>query len=374
MAATNEQTAWQIFVAANCPQNGRLTWENWTEQTCFAQPDAPGCAPAAAAAAGRRPLHVSHLREKRGVGAAPAAAAATPGPCSAMVTAGNAPASLKPFVPKNLSATAQFCEEVYVDPSEASYVRAPASGATLANLAGQVAYAGSAGAIKFPTSAVEIKADWLPAASVNNAFDCGSNAPAGVYVETIGGACYALVGIHISSKLLPNWLWATFEPQNTVTNPNRCNPDLYNSCNDPWGSNPATSTGQTTAATPALAALMTQAGLAKEFQNYRLVGAQSAYVDATNNPIQLGNSFVEFNAQVPPHQASCQTCHSYALVSTVGQENPNFGAFPGTPSIGTPGTAPLPAQGGGTWVPQDFSWMLGIMPSTPPTRPAGTKN
>ena len=30
--------------------------------------------------------------------------------------------------------------------------------------------------------------------------------------------------------------------------------------------------------------------------------------------------------------------------------------------IGTPGPAPLPAQGGGTWVSQDFSWMLGIMP------------
>jgi hypothetical protein len=50
------------------------------------------------------------------------------------------------------------------------------------------------------------------------------------------------------------------------------------------------------------------------------------------------------------------------MVSTTAHENPNFGNFPNTPPIGTPGTAPLPAQGGGTWVTQDFSWMLGIMP------------
>ena len=107
---------------------------------------------------------------------------------------------------------------------------------------------------------------------------------------------------------------------------------------------------------------MTQANLPKALQNYRLVAAQTAYVDGNNNPIQLGNSFVEFNAQVPAHQASCITCHSYAMTSTKAVENPNFGAFPNTPSIGTPGQAPPPA-GGGTWVAQDFSWMLGIMPS-----------
>jgi hypothetical protein len=270
--------------------------------------------------------------------------------------------SLKPFVPKNLSAKPQFCEEVFVDTTEAGFVKAPVQGATLTNLTGQVAYAATT-AIAFPTPAVEIKADWLPATSLNPAFDCAAKAPAGVYTETISGVCYALVGIHISSKLLPNWLWATFEPQNITTNPNRCNSDLYSSCNDPWGSNPATSTGANTQLTPALSALMTAAALPAQLMNYRLVGAQSAYVDASNNPIQLGNSFVEFNAQVPAHQASCITCHSYAMTSTTAKENPNFGNFPGTPPIGTPGPAPLPAQGGGTWVSQDFSWMLGIMPS-----------
>jgi hypothetical protein len=283
-----------------------------------------------------------------------------------MTTTSNAPKELLPFVPKNLSSGARFCEEVFADPNEARFVKAPAAGAALTNLSGQVAYAAGAGNIAFPTPSVEIKADWLPAGSVGNAFNC-TTPPDGLYVENVSGECYALVGIHISSKLLPNWLWATFEPQNTMTNPNRCNPDLYNSCNDPWGSNPATSTGANTGLTPALASLMTSANLPKALQNYRLVAAQSSYVAANNAPVQLGNSFVEFNAQVLPHEASCMTCHSYAMVSTKAQENPNFGPFPGLPFIGTPGQAPPPA-GGGTWVNQDFSWMLGIMPANPPKK------
>jgi len=370
MAATSEQTAWQLFVAANCPANGKLTWETWTEQTCFADPSSPGCSPGAAltAVSPLHHLHGSRLAGRLGRPAPQAAlAGAAPGGCSPMTTSSNAGQALMPFVPPNLASGAQFCEEVFADPSEASFVKVPTTNATLTNLGGQVAYAAST-AITFPTPAVEIKADWLPAASLSTPFDC-ANPPVGVYTESISGACYALVGIHVSSKLLPNWLWATFEPQNSVTNPNRCNPDLYNSCNDPWGSNPAASTGTATAQTAALTNLMTHAGLPKPFLNYRLVAAQSAYLNPASpdqSPVQLGNSFVEFNAGVLPHQASCMTCHSYAMVSTVAQENPNFGNFPGTPPIGNPGAAPLPAQGGGTWVAQDFSWMLGIMPAAPP--------
>ena len=84
-----------------------------------------------------------------------------------------------------------------------------------------------------------------PSLNAASAFNCTDKKPAGVYTQTIDGVCYAMVGIHISSKLFPNWLWATFEPQSALTNPNRCNPKLYSSCNDPWGSNPASSAGPT---------------------------------------------------------------------------------------------------------------------------------
>ena len=369
MAASNEQTAWQLFVAANCPVNGQLKWETWTEQACFENPSTPGCSTTTeSVSAPVRHLHGSRLGQRlRRKNAAAEAVPATPGPCQLMTTALTAPPGSQPFVPKNLSAQPVFCEEVFVESSEAAFVKAPSAGSTLTNLTAQVAYAKSS-TIKFPTSAVEIKADWLPATSLSAAFNCTTNPPAGVYVETISGACYALVGMHISSKLLPNWLWATFEPQNADTNPNRCNDKLYNSCNDPFGSDPATSKGQTTNMTAALTALMMQAGLPKQLFNYRLVGAQSDIVDSSGAAIQLGNSFTEFNAGVSPHQASCMTCHAYAMTSTTAIENPNFSNFPRTPPIGRPGEAPLPAPGGGTWVTQDFSWMLGILPASPPKK------
>ncbi|HYX29970.1 MAG TPA: hypothetical protein VE863_15620 [Pyrinomonadaceae bacterium] len=357
MAGSNEETAWQLFVAATCkvPNTEYLTYQTWTEQNCWYNPGSCQQLTATATAAPVRHLHGSqlgeHLRRKLGL----TVPNGTPGDCSAMTqTSPNPPFNaLNPFVPKNITSNAQFCEEVYVNKPEADYVNAPASGATLTNLTAQVAYAQGT-PIKFPNPAIEVKADWLPAASVNDSFDCANNKPAGVYVETINGKCYALVGMHISSKLLPDWLWATFEPQSTLTNPNRCNPNLYSNCNDPWGSDPAVSTGQTTSQTTALTNLMTQAGLAKEFFNYRLTGVQIAYLDANNNAIQLGNSFVEFNASVLPHQAACMTCHSYAQVTTPGTQQ----AFFGPPNIGTP--RPTPA---GNYS-EDFSWFLGFMPQS----------
>jgi hypothetical protein len=363
MASSNEQTAWQIFVAANCVTSGGLTWSTWTEQTCFVNPSS--CA--GQKATGHR-LHASLLQERRRLRTAPLAVAPLP-PCQSMTTktTPQLPADMLPFVPANLAKNPRFCEEVFVDPSEASFVTAPSSGNSLTTLTAQVAYTASApgGAITFPTPGVEIKADWLPADSITPSFNCTDNAPAGVYTEVIEGKCYALVGMHFTSKLLPNWLWATFEPQNTMTNPNRCNPGLYNSCNDPWGSAPATSTGAMTNQTADLKALMVAAKLPPAFSNYRLVAAQSVYVDGSGQAIQLGNSFTEFNAQVDVHQASCITCHSYAMAATSQppKENPNFGAFPGDPGIGNPGQPPaLPS--GQKWVSQDFSWMLGIMPAS----------
>jgi len=274
------------------------------------------------------------------------------------------------FVPTNLANNPQFCEEVFVNPGESSFVTAPSSGNNLTTFTAQGSYAASsAGQIQFPNPAIEIKADWLPADSVTPSFNCTDKAPAGVYTELIKDAngqekCYALVGVHISSKLLKNWLWATFEPQNSTTNPNRCNPNLYNSCSDPWGSNPAASSGTATAQTDDLKALVAAAKLPAAFSNYRLVAAQSEFADGSGAAEQLGNSFVEFNAGVDVHHASCITCHFYANVATSNPPNNKKMtsiAFAAAAPIGTPG--PLPAlPNGQKWVSQDFSWMLGSMP------------
>jgi hypothetical protein len=58
----------------------------------------------------------------------------------------------------------------------------------------------------------------------------------------------------------------------------------------------------------------------------------------------------------------------YALVSTTANENPNW-QLPRHAAHRHAGHGALPAQGGGTWVSQDFSWMLGIMPSGSQKKP-----
>ncbi len=349
-AATLEETAWQIFVAATCP-NPVPVFETWVEQNNLNLP--PG------EAAGKRHLHRSVLQ-------AALAGGLPSNDCGPMMTVPSAQQqapSLVPFVPTNLANGAKFCEEVFANPAEVAYIREPVPGNSsysLLTLPGQAAYVKDVKPIEFPTKAIEIKADWLPASSLNPAaFDCKQASP-DLHTETINGTCYALVGLHISSKLYPNWLWATFEPQFSASNPNRCKPSLYSSCNDPWGSSPAKSTGEKTGVTPALAKLMDEAGFprASAFRNYRLVGVQTGFVHKDTAPILLGNSFTEFNAGVGAQQASCITCHSYARFDsskTPPQENPNFGPFPGEPPVGPSHPAKAP------WQSQDFSWMLGIL-------------
>lgn len=355
-ASTPEETAWRLFVAATCPTGGMqpLAFEQWTEQSCLR-----GSSDCTSGGAATRRLHASHLALRRTTGGLSA------NDCTPMTGTEGRPAStsLEKFVPTNLSADATFCEEVFANPSEVAYIKNPSPGHSLRTLTGQAQYVASGNTIKFPTDAIEIKADWLPANSLTpSPIDCNDpNLP--VYTEVIKGTCYALAGIHISSKLFPKWLWATFEPQFNSTNPNLCNPELYSSCSDPWGSSPATSTGEPRDLTPALVELMNHAKLAPAFRNYRLVGVQTDFVNS--NTTLMGNSFVEFNAGVPAQQASCISCHFSAQFDSSASppvENPNFGNFPGTPSVGVPTTTQPPVPPG-SWQHQDFSWLLGTMPA-----------
>ena len=365
--------AWQLFMRAMAPENGFLTFETWTEQ-CQLNPDAVGCPAANGAGNGRvRRVHASPLA-RRLAGS----------DCSAIVTT---PVGGYPPAP-NLAPNAVFCEEVYLSPPEADFVKSE-----LTTLTGQQAY-GKAhnGVINFPGTgvnlvrmnldSVEVKVDWVPASSFKDpTFECPDPTNS-LYTETINGTCYALVGIHITSKATPDWLWATFEPNSKITNPNRCDPKLYGACVDGWGttSRQPYGKGETAQQSPVLHRAMAAAGLNPAFNNYFLTGVQTKFVSPDGAPIQLGNSFVEFNTRVPPGKSSCITCHKYAYFdgkqpAENAPEN-NFGRPPrGWPSIGY---ACNQNQAGNCTpvVPnstsQDFSWMLGLMPYSSPgaKRPA----
>jgi len=280
--------------------------------------------------------------------------------------------------PSNLTPNAAYCEEVYVSPAEAAFVKR-----FLTTLTSQQAYGNAhGGTINFPGTetndtrldldSLELKADWVPITSFSHPTFACPDPTNSLYTETINGTCYALVAIHISSKVMPNWLWATFEPNNHVTNPNRCDPRLYGACYDPWGttSSQPYGKGQTAQQSPELRQAMAKAHLNPALNNYFLTGVQTQFVDNYGRPIQLGNSFVEFNQRVQPGKSSCITCHQYASFNgkqpAQGTPEDNFGKPPhGWPSIGyacnqnqhgncTPAVSDSTSQ--------DFSWMLGLMP------------
>ncbi len=106
------------------------------------------------------------------------------------------------------------------------------------------------------------------------------------------------------------------------------------------------------------------------FRNYFLTGVQTKFVDSYGKPIQLGNSFVEFNQGVAPGKSSCITCHQYAHFdgkqTAQGRPENNFGKVPhGWPSIGyacNKNQEDNCFPDDTTSILQDFSWMLGKMP------------
>jgi hypothetical protein len=233
-----------------------------------------------------------------------------------------------------------ICEEVRLNGATEDYI----AGNSLWNRPGQQQVATTGGTIQFPPAAVSIKADWLR-------LDSCETPPQGVHVEEVNGRCYALAGMHLMSKLLPNWLWATFEPQNLSTNPNRC---VVLGCFDPWGSDPPFSQGGPdgdTELSEPLARLMTQANLAPEWRNYRLNGVQVSFTEPDGRPTLLGNSILEGeNAGLPLNRMSCMTCHD---LSSIKQDGTDGITLLTSPPVGRP--QPLP---GPDWIRRDFSWSL----------------
>jgi hypothetical protein len=339
MASTPEQTAWQLFVAASCPTSkNQVVWENWIEQLNMYP--ASGKAGAMKGAAPHKRLHGSPLTHAVAAKLAEARGESLP------ALAPDSQCNAMGGPPKNVVPGATICEEAHLNPEAQAFV----SGNGYEIRPGQTQAAQKGANLQFPGPAVEVKADWIPASDFKPPFTCTAP-PTGVHVEMIDGKCYALAGMHISSKLLPNWVWATFEPQNLTTNLNRC---VVLGCNDPWGSVPATSSGSSTQQTPALKSLMQQANLAPEWFNYRLDGAQTDFGTAAN-PTLLGNSVIEgYNVGMNLKQASCITCHSVSSIKNDGTD--------GIVTLGgmnPPPVGPEITPGAG-WIARDFVWSLGL--------------
>ena len=216
--------------------------------------------------------------------------------------------------------------------------------------------------ISFPQSAIEIKAVWKPESAIplsqRNRY----------YINTdASGTQFGLVAMHLISKELPNWTWATFEQ---TDNPGRC--DVIG-CVDRFGANipivqPMRRQSQVYPVcdhTSRLKAAMASGGLTEPFwQYYCLKGSQVDFGTATGLPHRLGNSVIEDGFVAT---SSCMTCHSRAAFDEHGDSlfpagfNPDSTGPLGFPqadwfyNVTTPRPAPvqsLTMKG----IPTDFVW------------------
>ena len=219
----------------------------------------------------------------------------------------------------------------------------------------------------FPVDSIEVKANWVEVSALRN-FNGFTGTPeeaAKIYhVNSAGGKQYALVAMHVISKLVPNWTWATFEHKD---NPGRC--DVIG-CKDSFGAQPAVTPPLSPVESqqhyadcvkpPALTALFANAHLDPAYANYCLKASQSDFTDPTGLAVRVGNSVTE-NGFVA--QASCMTCHGRAAFDKAGKAT-SFAGF-------DPITISLPAVPQNTGNAQvgpinpNWYWVAGGPPSYP---------
>jgi hypothetical protein len=180
--------------------------------------------------------------------------------------------------------------------------------------------------VDLPADAIELKGDWIRVTDAMKWYNIDAQKVHELFytnTATDGAttAEFALVSFHFSTKQIKNWVWSDFEHQMT---PGRCD-DI--GCHDSFGATvpdvpartpPNQSYGECQK-TPALEAMLANAGISSVWKNYCLKGSQITFTQADGKPTLLGNSVIErINAGVPVLQSSCITCHAYASFDSTG--------------------------------------------------------
>jgi hypothetical protein len=191
--------------------------------------------------------------------------------------------------------------------------------------------------VDLPSDAIEFKGDWVPVADVvrwlgpkDNSIDA-ARVRRSYYISKVAvngvDTEVALLGFHVATKQIKNWVWSDFEGQ---LNAGRC--DVIG-CHDKFGAavadvEPKAQSYQfygECAKSDALKLLLQNAGTDPIWNNYCLKGSQVTFVQ-DGKPTLLGNSIIEpLNANVPIAKSSCITCHGYASFNRTGLGN--FGAL-----------------------------------------------
>jgi hypothetical protein len=329
-----DKVSWELFVLVNksVPNlNNNVVFETWAsnEDTFVQNPKFPGasappsCAPAQVAAAPAAPVQL---------------AAITPvaSPKILNVPALEALAPLAPGLQPQVAPAPpgrEASEETRRNQSTFDFIVCN----KLFSKAGlRVAFAAGK-PISFPIDSMEVKANWVLANDLS---------PAEYHINTASdNKRYALVSMHIISKQVPNWTWATFEHKDNL---GRCD---FIGCHDKFGAvvqdvDAHSSPGgkyDPCVKTAALKKLFADSGLLALWENYCLKGSQVDFVAATGVPIHLGNSVTERRFV---NTSSCMTCHSRAVVDSTGNRTTDAGFLePAVPAALCPTGTPCSPSG-----------------------------
>jgi len=203
---------------------------------------------------------------------------------------------------KLIGATGEPNIQSYYNPPLARKLRAPLNGdpnATLSTRAGRQAAFKNGQKIDLGSATVAVKAQFqVVRASEGSQY----------YLVPPSDNNYAVVAFHLTSRILDQWLWATWEPAPVAAE------DQQNKgycCKDSFGWDTAAQKP-----TPQLLRLLRQAKVDDAWgRNYRLVGTQVYAADSTGKDIKLGNYYLEVDHYAT---SSCVTCHARAAFDAHG--------------------------------------------------------
>jgi hypothetical protein len=161
----------------------------------------------------------------------------------------------------------------------------------LFSIEGQKRYAAAVEAgkkplIEFPPDSIEVKAAWLdfdkPEA---NKPPIPADKRGTYYTAEFQGKKFGLIALHVLTKDLKNWFWATFRHKDAPT--------------EDFGGHEPDNYGPPKEVTGTL------------WDNYRLGGTQTDFTSPTGERTILSDHYVEFGFQ----RSSCITCHATASIS-----------------------------------------------------------
>ncbi|MFK4528057.1 hypothetical protein ABIF90_006038 [Bradyrhizobium japonicum] len=139
--------------------------------------------------------------------------------------------------------------------------------------------------INFPAEAMEVKAAWIDLARVDL-----DGKETKFHTADFKGKKYGLVALHIITKDIPNWFWATFHFKEQLKIKDGVVVDLTKAEEVPDDYGPPAEAKGT------------------KWENYKLGGAQIDFINSMGQPTYLSDAYIEKGIE----HSSCISCHSRA--------------------------------------------------------------